>query len=280
MYKQKKIKTPVQKNNLDKYLKKNTDSFYLNIVQEREKNESDLEFKDRISPAANNQVNDQPNLNSNTEQPDFKVKFELLREKYVKLQNENTQLLKDNQTLKKLLKKSERVNLLKDIELNKKRLSETTEMLFSKIEHSFTQKQLKALILIKRGKTKDSTFVKQLMKFLYPNGVENLTIRVQKKNERKTIVPPKDVDLINNMLTERVRSEGVSESEVHERIGRTNVLIGYAIGNLNRKPSALTSTVTKPSQVPIAVPVTASTTIPGNQNSIPSICYQIPFQFL
>lgn len=56
----------------------------------------------------------------------------------------------------------------------------------------------------------------------------------------KTPITPEKVGLMESMLTERIKSEKETEENVQKRCNRLQALIGVAIGNIKRKPSAKT----------------------------------------
>lgn len=95
-------------------------------------------------------------------------KFGLLELECAKLRIENKKLLNDNKILKKMLAKSERINLLKDIKLSKSVVGlgtavDSDGLLFEALGSYFLPQQLKILRLIQIGKKRDNSFVTKLI---------------------------------------------------------------------------------------------------------------------
>lgn len=156
MYRRKRF--PAQKNTLDTYLQNKTDSVYLKIVEQQI--QQDCEEEEQSQFLVNDLIP--------APHDDLKEAFETLNRKYAKLEAENKKLKEDNKVLKKLLKKSDRVNMLKDYELQMKKTCDESsdKMLFIEFEGIFSQNEIKNLRSIKKGKAKDSTFVSKLVEYL------------------------------------------------------------------------------------------------------------------
>lgn len=266
----KKSTVGVQKNKLDQYLKKKTASFYLPFLQEKI-NEENLNVQRQViepTPITTTTtiaatVESAPTVESEPTEPaiethsdeSYKIKLEILQQKYTDLKIAYDRVLQDNKQLKKLLNKSEKINLLKDIRLEKQASIERTQSngsLFSGIEHSFSDVQIRHLMSIGSGKAKDATFVRQLINFLYPTDVGNICLS---KKGGKTLISQENLALIESALDRRIRSEDVNESEGIERCRRMNTLIGYAISNLKKKENT--------------EPIQFDEPVPQNQHSIP-----------
>lgn len=216
----------------------NNDRFYLDILQERSKSSSEP----KPSEAS---VNEPPLFSPNSDLKDMTEKYKLLEKKYARLQNENQKLLKDNKTMKKLLAKSQTVNMYKDIQLMEKNSIKTQRMLFTDFEQYFEQDQMKTLRSINKGKSKDSTFVTQIMEYIYPGGVGGKCVsskRGRKERENRAVISPDKRDILKEMLTERITNENVPETDVFERCGRLNTIIGYAITTLRKRAISADST--------------------------------------
>lgn len=174
----------VQKNTIQKYLKKKNDLIYLQLLDQQNHEDN------RKETGA-----DEVTLVSQPEAADINLKaeFKLLQKKYSEMKFENEKLLADNKKLTKLLKTAKNTIFYKDLQLQKlSKLSEGTDFsngteksnnivesidvathvkskrtLFQKYEHSFTEFQLKQMRSVPTGKKKDCTFVTKLMEYLY-----------------------------------------------------------------------------------------------------------------
>lgn len=165
----------------------------------------------------------------------------------------NKSLLADLKMSMTLVKEASVINLSKDVQIDNltKQLKKTTlnsqcesktnecQSQFSEFSGVFSDQQLRKLRSIKSGKTKDSTFILQCVRFLYPDpsvlsdrSVTGKTFNKQKKRE----MTPTKIHIITKMLNQRLQSEeNLSESDAFQRLGRVKRLTKDAIMKL--KPS-------------------------------------------
>lgn len=169
------------------------------------------------------------------------------REKCAKLEMENKKLVRDNKALKKLLNESKNINLYKDIQL--KKLSKNVQfdaknlLLFDKFQDHFTEELLIKLRSIPKGKAKDSEFLTILIDYLYGENVANMCLKRSSCN--KTEISKQNLQLLGDMLSERVTAEDIPQHNVLLRCSRLNRLIGNAIYNNIRKRRSSTTTAMK-----------------------------------
>lgn len=167
-----------------------------------------------------------------------------LRKRNEELEAENRKLLKDNKSMKMLMKKYEQVNMIKDIQLNKQQTitvpPKADEILFKSKEAFFELEQIKRLRSCKKGKSNDSTFVTNLVSYLWPDGnVEKLCVAKRGTSIKKDRISPRKKKIIDEMLEERVCSENIDEGEKLSRCERSNRLIGFALTNIKRRKAKL-----------------------------------------
>lgn len=78
------------------------------------------------------------------------------------------------------------------------------------------------------------------MTCFYPDGVEQKCVSMKKSEQKgRTPITPDKLEIIDDMLKERIMSEKVSAQVVVERRSRLNVLIGYALNKIRRKSIAI-----------------------------------------
>lgn len=160
----------------------------------------------------------------------------------------NKKLQSDLKATIALLKNASSVNLEKDIQINKllKTKSdngvigaEGSKSLFEELKGEFNSQQLLKLRSISSGKSRDSTFVLQMMRFLYPDpsalSFKSVTGKMCNKIKKEKLTPRK-VALIKTMLHQRILSEkGIEEILVSQRLGRVDKLICDAITKIKPK---------------------------------------------
>lgn len=174
-----------------------------------------------------------------------------LREKNQQLLTENSKLLKDNKILKRLLDESKNIIFQKDLKLihiekkiavtSNQATAQNAKILFEKYEKFFTAAEMKQLRSIGKGKRFDSTFVTKCLFFLY-GGTANLLDRVPtsaRVPKGKKPLTPEKVEIISNMLEERIDSENNSVEITVYRSSRTPKLLNYAFTTASRKKTVV-----------------------------------------
>lgn len=187
------------------------------------------------------------NIDSPNVITDLENQLEAEKQKTVKLSH-------DLKTFVGLLKNVNSINMNKDIQIDRlnqklKYLpsTQTTELLFSNHEDIFDKQQLRQLRSISSGKSKDSTFVMAVMRFLYPDtkvlGNRSVTGKMRNKIKQKQMAPRK-IEIVTDMLIQRVNSEkGITSMSVSQRIDRVKKLMRDAITKLRNVCSKKQSSV-------------------------------------
>lgn len=237
MNRKKSKKINVQKNKINKYMQ----AAYLQLLEENSES-SHGRANTPTSTATPSLIPPPTPTLSLSPVTDWKDEFELLEKKYDEVNAENQKLMSDNQGLKKLLRKSQHLNMFKDLQLQKQLsigASKPTRMLFHEYETQFSKEHLKELRSVRKGKEKDATFLTKLVGFLYPNGVEQKCVKKRKDTVKKGKIPisPDKYELLENMFVERIRSECVTDEVTLERCGRFNKVLGYSLITVQRKPT-------------------------------------------
>lgn len=250
----KNLKKNSKQKTLDTYVTKTIDEAYLNLIDDDKPQVNDpntalcepkkhFELMTRSTNktvvsaenCANTQVNDSKTCES---APSDSAKIAILEEKCAKLESQNKSLIKDNKALKKLLGESKSLILYKDLQLKKlneiAQSKEAKPVLFEKHNDKFTEEQLFKLRSISKGKIKDSEFMNLLVDILYGEDVNKICVR-QKKGNAKTAIPKGTMNMIGEMLSERVNAEGIPQQTVLMRCSRLNRLVGDGIYYNSRK---------------------------------------------
>lgn len=265
--------TSTQKNTITNYTRNKCDPIYLQLFQSRNINCEDTEPANESmepprvravnqpaanlqapAPAANRPATPPPNATESptvpsraTSEINSQLECELLRQRCTELESENRKLLKDNKMMKKLLKKYENVNMIKDIRLMNTQVG-PDRLLFKNQEQFFNPKQLKKIRSLRKGQKADSTLVYKLVEYLFEGqDVHDLCVSNKRTGHRKPISPGKK-EMIGNMLEERIDSEQITAEEKMKRNERVNALVGYAINNLRKKRASLSNMQTEPKQ--------------------------------
>lgn len=170
-----------------------------------------------------------------------KLNNELQNEK-----EENKKVQHDLSATVSLLKDASSINLQKDVCI--KKLSKITPNnsekpinLFDEFNGHFNDNQLKQLRSVPSGKSRDSSFVLALMRFLYPNASvlckKSVTGKKRNKIAKEKLTPQKKTIIID-MLKERICSEkGVDDLSVLQRMKNVNRMIKNAIEKITMKKS-------------------------------------------
>lgn len=148
---------------------------------------------------------------------------------------------------KQLLRKSNDLNVQKDLkiqqllnEINANKKVNSTSCLFDEYSSQFNPAELKTLRSTGPGIGNDSTFILNMMRFLYKSeltklndrsatgrkwkGVSKLEISFEKKEVMRK--------MLNDRVTEEVKNHVGGDGEMHARIKRLNDLIKSAIHNI------------------------------------------------
>lgn len=161
-----------------------------------------------------------------------------LKEENQKLKSENAKLLKDNKLLKKLLNDAKSCIFHKDLKLQK--MAETTKknstILYQKYEKYFSRNEMIHLRSIKTGERSDSTFIQKCLIYLYgdTNSLVNRVPSRVKVPYGKIPMSPEKVDILTDMLQERIESEGIADDAAIVRKHRMPKLLNNAFSSVNR----------------------------------------------
>lgn len=176
--------------------------------------------------------------------------------------NKNKKLNNDLKAAVALLKDAGAVNLQKDIQLRKhigKKPAQNDTELFKELlgRGDLDLNQINKLRSIPAGKSRDSTFILTLMRFLYPNpddlSNKSVTGR-QRNNVKKPKLTPQKEKLIKSMLKERICAEkGCIDSDILQRLGRANKLMTDAITKI--KPKSAEKTTSGNNQIAVNLSV-------------------------
>lgn len=161
---------------------------------------------------------------SKTELKLLQGKFDDLQRKYNELQKQNSKLLNDNRALKNFLDISMALNLSKDMKIYQLQSNQdvtgsqvsngSKQMLFQDYEEYFSAEQLKELRSHEKGKRRNTGFITKCIELIYQDNVAIIGGKVSgdRSLKGKTPISPVKKKLIDAMLVERVRSEGICES--------------------------------------------------------------------
>lgn len=165
-----------------------------------------------------------------------------LKEENQKLKSENAKLLKDNKLLKMLLNEAKSCIFKKDLKINKieEKSKKNDQILYQKFEKCFTREEMKHLRSIKTGERSDSTFILKCLTYLY-GGTNNLVNRVPTSGKvplGKMPLTPEKIDMMAEMLQERIESEGITNETAMVRKCRMPKLLNNAFTTANRPSTA------------------------------------------
>lgn len=210
-------------------------------------------------------------LNASEAEADSFLKNELQLAKEMlsveKAKNEKT--TKDLKHAKMLMVEASKLNLRKDLTIQKLMESRTcaTEptlsqntadeesSLFSEFSAHFSATEIKILRSVNSGPSNDSNFVNKLLRFLYKD-IDVLKCRSATgkkfKGVKKAAVTPEKKELIRIMLEQRIKAEECSK--FHQRLGKIDVYIKNGIRNISKHfalKKRTASTATRSNQVSI-----------------------------
>lgn len=157
--------------------------------------------------------------------------------------------------------------------------SESLANLFSLYENRFTPNEMKSLRSIGKGERNDSTFVSKCVQFLHggPNNVANRVATSSHVEGKKPLSPDK-VEIVSNMLSERLAAENISNEAVIAREIRFNKLLNSAVttarktvANQRKVPTASIQAVNEPIENPI---------VPQTQPTVNMQTPELPVNFL
>lgn len=251
---------PKSQLNIHKFFQKRVHPVYAERLKEDvkllDKNSSgDVDFN-KENEKKNTEVCQNVEVHQNAEEiVALKNKIATLENDNEQLQKKNAKLLKDNQAMKKLLDTAKNLNLYKDIKIQQLKYNSmpnlmpnltaitasgsTSKILFEKYEDHFEAAELIELRSCGKGKRQDCGFITKCIRFLYHENMAQIANKCSgdRKIKNKTPISPGKKVLMENMLSERVESEGVDELTALERRERFNRLVGDSIHNLTKRPA-------------------------------------------
>lgn len=165
-----------------------------------------------------------------------------LNEKIGDLENKNKILTKDCKNLKRLFDDSNKINMYKDMQINKI-LSATPGnsnatapdqlVMFHSFEGVFTKTELTDLRSVNIRSTNDSTFIKDCLRMMYKNDLLKLEFRTAEfAVDGKQPMSEKKKKIITQMYTERLSY--VPKDEFPWRLKKLNEHIKSGIRNIVR----------------------------------------------
>lgn len=165
--------------------------------------------------------------------------LEKLKKTFNDLQKVNTGLVKDNKSLKHLLSKCTKVNLEKDLKIEKlthqREESDVSPMIFGKYEDIFEDKELTTLRSIPFTKSKDSSFILQVIRLLYKNNLDALKSRTTaSKTADKSPITPEKKAVIKDLYDERLNSLKLNDFELSTRKSKLNEYTMTGITNIRK----------------------------------------------
>lgn len=165
------------------------------------------------------------------------------------------------------LKKSASLNLQKDLKIESlenqlKKFDKKKAKINEAHRFIFSTNEIKSFQSVGSGSRNDSTFVSRVLIALYKNNTSSLqskSVRGQKhKNTKKNSLTPEKIQLVTEMLKERIMSESDDSAIVSDRLSKVNIHLKNAIQNNNKK-NKVTSTVTSSPQTQM-MPQTSTAT--------------------
>lgn len=219
----------------------------------------------------------------------LKERNDQLEQKCVALTVQNEKLLKDNRALKKMLDAAKSLNLCKDMKIrqlttqfgvdesktnNDVGTEKQKKLLFSDHEEHFSDLQLNELRSTGKGKSKDAQFVSKCIEYLYEKNIDKLSEKCSgDRNIRgKSIITPPKKCLMQNMLNERVNSEGLDEQSALERSARLNRLIGDGLYTITKR--RVTANKSKIASTETPLQLTSPTLTGTSENFVPQQEFQ------
>lgn len=199
------------------------------------------EEKESSENCTNN--NQQQNCNKQNYCVDCKEKDIEIRElnktlkDYEKINNE---LLKDNKSLKHLVSKCTKVNLLKDLKIEQlaKQQEESSvhdPLIFNSYQHIFDSSELTTLRSIPFVSSRDSSFILQVLRLLYKNDLSALNSRTasSKAGDKNPISPEKKA-VMSGLYLERLNCLKLSDSDLKTRKSKLNEYTMTGIFNIRK----------------------------------------------
>lgn len=167
------------------------------------------------------------------------LELEELKKKYLLLEEKNRSLVSDCRTLKKLLNESTKINLQKDIQIQKisseKYSDSSNEGLFVQFQGKFSEDTLKKLRSLGVNAGADSGFILKCVEFLYGDDLEKLKNRTASiPTNSKTPFTPEKQKIITEIYKERLLNLNISATEYNYRSSKRNDHVKNAINNLTR----------------------------------------------
>lgn len=201
---------------------------------------------DEISDLVSNHmdiVENQSQVNAGSEQP----VDELSNVNEKRLQKEIEVLTKNLNAAKSLLRKTNQVNMEKDLQIKKlaaeSEAKKKSDHLFDEFSSDFDKNELTAIKSVGPGQKNDSRFVLNIMRFLYKNDEEaklkNRSACGRKfKNEKKLEISFEKKSILKRMYKQRVDDElpelahSATANEHSKRMKNFNSLVRSAIHNI------------------------------------------------
>lgn len=180
------------------------------------------------------------------------VDVDFYKNKVVTLENEISKLKKDNSDLKKLMNKSNQINLKKDLLIAelKKQIDENRssilnsashikdkkqKILFEQFEDKIQKTDLIRLRSINDTKEKDSTFILQSLKILYKEDISALSKKTATTTtSTKQEMTPEKKCAIQQLFSERLSAMNLSAEQELDRQSRFRCLLSNAISSVNK----------------------------------------------
>lgn len=147
-------------------------------------------------------------------------------------------------TIQKLTESLSKNQFERETNLDKSESSEVTSALrFHSFSNTFTNETLAKLRLIGTSLYEDSTFVLNVVKFLYNDRLsclknKSVSGRGAKAEENKTKITPEKMEIMKSIYAERIDSVTEHAYERENRRKKLNKFIKDAIGTINKQTDA------------------------------------------
>lgn len=226
---------------------KNNHSILKFIVKKTNENNS-KKSNNNIFDLVKNKINEKAVVQetASNKEPPVSEAIEKLENDLRNEREKNEKLQKDLSASVSLLKDASSINMQKDIcikNLSKTKTtpndSEKPNNLFDEFKGHFDLTQLKQLRSVPSGKSRGSSFVLAVMRFLYPNpsvlSQKSVTGKARNKTAKEKMTPHKKT-IITEMLKQRLEN-GVDDFSIFQRMEKVNRLIRNAMEKMVAKKS-------------------------------------------
>lgn len=148
--------------------------------------------------------------------------------------------MKDNKSLKHMFSKCTKVNLKEDLEI--KQLAKKEEehkvhnpLIFNNFENIFEASELTTLRSIPFSSSRDSSFILQVLRFLYKDDLSILNSRTAStKVANKDPISPEKKTILVGLYNERLSSLKLTDLDLDSRNAKLNEFVMTGINNIRK----------------------------------------------